>query len=296
MPLPDIQAQALFESFQHVSKKKDADCLACIESFLDRGIALKEVIDKGGNTLLHQATARGKKDVVRELIMQGLDPLKLNDFGKSSVGIAEDFRGCGKAYRETFSFLSVEGQALAIEMAAKAAANPKPTSKRKRGESDLEAEKEEEDGPKAAARAKINAAAALLGKRVTMEFPGYGYYEGIVTCDEGERGLRVDFEDKTIEYLPMDDVVACIERYEQWHGKAGAATARTKKKKDERQPEKPKVSNKNHRKGKPGLAVPAEGDHLLKKIQVPPFARTLIMLNLQPFPHLLADLLGSIPS
>ena len=77
------------------------------------------MIDKGGNTLLHQATARGKKEVVRELIMQGLDPLKLNDFGKSSVGIAEDFRGCGKAYRETFSFLSVEGQALAIEMAAK---------------------------------------------------------------------------------------------------------------------------------------------------------------------------------
>ena len=51
MPLPELQAQALFESFQHCTKKKKAEALACIESFLDRGITLKEIIDKGGNTV-----------------------------------------------------------------------------------------------------------------------------------------------------------------------------------------------------------------------------------------------------
>ena len=65
--------------------------------------------------------------------------------------------------------------------------------------------------------------------------------------------------------------MACIERYEKWHESAIASaggSARTKIKKQDGQPEKPKVSTKNHRKGKPGLAVQAEGDHLLKKIQV----------------------------
>ena len=93
--------------------------------------------------------------------------------------------------------------------AKKASAAESRNSKRKRGESDLgetkEEEQEELDGPRAEARAKINAAAKLLGKRVTMEFSGYGYYEGVVTCDDGERGLRVDFEDKKVEYLPFDD-------------------------------------------------------------------------------------------
>ena len=172
--------------------------MSCVQNFIDRGVALREITDGKGNTLLHQATAKGKPAVARLLIENGLDPKSLNDFGKSSIGIAEDYKSYGKGYRETFLFLSKEGNALAAEVAAKIKAEGPLTGKRKR-EEDATAEGSE--------GARVNSERmALLGKRVTKEFPGFGYYEGVVTCDEGENGLMVVYDDKTIEYLPVEEV------------------------------------------------------------------------------------------
>lgn len=267
MPLDKDTAEALFESFQFSTKKKDEQVIACIQSFLDQGISLKEIVDKGGNTLLHQATARGKPAAARLLIENGLDHKTLNSFGKSSLGIAEDFRGSGKAYRELFIFLRDEAGPL-VEQQVAAAAVPETlaSGKRKRGEADAV-----EEGSAEAPNARVRVgseAGAVLGKRVTKEFPGHGYYEGVVTCDEGERGLMVVFEDKTVEYLPLEEVKAIIERYEKWHGQTTApVTGRGAVKKEDRQPNLPKISNKNQRPG----AKPAEGcerDATLKRVQV----------------------------
>lgn len=207
MKHPTMDGDDLFQTFLHNSRKKDVAATACLNSFIARGIKLKDVRDKNNNTLLHQAASRGCPGAARILLEHGSDPMALNNVAKTPISVSDDFKKYGTGYKAVHALLADPPPVMAVL----------PSSQQESGE--------EAGAHGEQSASEQNSADSLLGKRIVKEFSGYGFFEGIVATDEGDDGLRIMYEDGTSELLSAEDTAPLAAKFQQWYGEAKKAKA-----------------------------------------------------------------------
>ena len=120
-----MNMEDLYASFLYCTRKNDSAAVECIESFLARGILLRDIRDKKNNTLLHQAACRGCPQAAKRLLEYGLDQQKSNDQAKTPFSIADDFKGYGKGYKAVYQLFTApksevqvkrQQQAMALQL------------------------------------------------------------------------------------------------------------------------------------------------------------------------------------
>ena len=211
-----------YAAFLYCCKRNDKTACACLKSLKKRGIHLQSCKDRAGNNMLHAAVSRGACMAARLLVGYGLGTGALNNNAKSAMALAEDYRVYGAGYRKTFELLQQAPEANSEEQKVippaqrtlacasqprltaavwsqdGQAANADPTSAAAVKSEDAASNDAAAEAPKEAKLftdpcPELEPASEFLGRNIARVVKNGGWEEGLVVCDDGQKGLVVKF-------------------------------------------------------------------------------------------------------